>query len=44
MIRENVVEDELATRAIFLSGLKREVVNVIELHQHEPWWTYAMRL
>lgn len=31
MIRANVVEDELATRAKFLSRLNREVANIIEL-------------
>jgi hypothetical protein len=35
LIRANIVEDTRATKARFLSGLNREIVNVVELHSYE---------
>jgi hypothetical protein len=34
MIRANVEEDQEATMARFLSGLNRDIANVIELQQY----------
>jgi hypothetical protein len=34
MIRTNVEEDQEATMARFLSGLNRDITNVIELQQY----------
>ena len=34
MIRANVVEDREATMAQFLSGLNKEIANVVELHHY----------
>ncbi|PKI67150.1 hypothetical protein CRG98_012478 [Punica granatum] len=42
MIRANVEEDREATMARFISGLNREIANIVELHHYvelEELWT-----